>query len=61
MICYQDEKMYGPAPEDVTPEELDERIRKLEMETYGHTFKESESVVSQKIYDVTKKQLVEVS
>lgn len=61
MICYQDEKMYGPAPEDVTPEELDERIRKLEMEIYGHTFKESESVASPKIYDVTKKQLVEVS
>lgn len=62
MICYQDEKLYGPAPADVSPEQLDADIRRLEMEIYGRAMGEpSESVKKPMIYDVTQKQLVEVS
>ena len=36
MICYQDEKLYAPPAEDVSPEELEQRIRELEIKIYGH-------------------------
>lgn len=37
MICYQDEKMYGPPADDVTIDELNSKIRNLEMKLYGKT------------------------
>lgn len=41
MICYQDEKMYGPPVDSMTEEELDMEISKLEKEIYGDkTFKD---------------------
>lgn len=60
MICYQDEKMYGPAPDNITPEQLEQSIRTLEIELYGHTIEEPTKPVKAKIYDVIKKKLVDV-
>ena len=60
MICYQDEKMYGPAPDNITPEQLEQSIRALEIELYGHTIEEPTKPVKAKIYDVTQKKLVDV-
>lgn len=45
LICYQDEKMYGPPPEDITLEELKEKIRKLEIELYGHEIEDCDEPV----------------
>lgn len=60
MICYQDEKIYGPAPSNITPEELDANIRRLEIELYGHPLDEVDVSINSKVYDVTKKQLVDI-
>lgn len=35
MICYQDEKMYGPPVNGMDEKALEEEIKKLEKEIYG--------------------------
>ena len=63
MICYQDEKMYGPPADGVSLDELNEEIKRLELEIYGRELPEVNS--SEKndamIYDVDKGMLVKRS
>ena len=63
MICYQDEKMYGPPADGVSLDELNEGIKRLELEIYGRELPEVNS--SEKndpmIYDVDKGMLVKRS
>lgn len=61
MICYQDEKMYGPPTNGMTVQELDLEIEKLEKEIYGDNMTALKSTVDRKpmIYDVKTGRLVE--
>ena len=61
MICYQDEKTYG-GKTDMTLEEIDCEIERLEMELYGRTFlNDFEKKIERKpmIYDFDQHKLVE--
>lgn len=61
MICYQDEKMYGPPINGMTEKELDIEIKKLEMKIYGEQKKEAKNTNATKkhmIYDVNLGKLV---
>lgn len=62
MICYQDEMLHCKLDEDITAEELQAHIEKLEMELYGRTYpKDYGQDVKRKpmIYDVKLGKLVE--
>jgi len=61
MICYQDEKMYGPPADDMTLEELNNKIMTLELKLYGKSVSSNEpkSVKKPMIYDVNQEKLVE--
>ncbi|MCQ2521942.1 MAG: hypothetical protein MJ105_06145 [Lachnospiraceae bacterium] len=62
MICYQDEKMYGPFVGTITKEQLEDDIRRLEEEIYGEDSLRKEPVEMNKrpmIYDVKLNRLVE--
>lgn len=63
MICYIDEKMYGPPADGVSLDELNEEIKRLELEIFGRELPEVNS--SEKndamIYDVDKGMLVKRS
>lgn len=61
MICYQDEKMYGPPVNGMTAEMLDEEIRKLENEIYGDrkNIERGHSEKKAMIFDVKLGKLVE--
>ena len=62
MICYQDEKMYGPPVEGMTEEQLQAEIEQLEMEIYGRTIPENIGETfqcTQMIYDIELGELVE--
>jgi len=61
MICYQDEKMYGPPADDVTIDELNSKIRNLEMKLYGKTLSDHDCYLEKKpmIYDTKNGTLVE--
>lgn len=63
MICYQDEKMYGPPADGVSIEELDNEIRRLEIEIYGREISEIEAPTKKEpmIFDVEKGMLVKRS
>lgn len=61
MICYQDEKMYGPPANGMTIDMLDEEINKLEKKIYGdRKIKEAEHTNrNPMIFDVKTRTLVE--
>lgn len=60
MICYQDEKMYGPPADGVSIDELNEEIKRLELEIYGRELPEVNNSEKNNamIYDVDKGMLV---
>lgn len=65
MIRYQDEKMYGENAANITIEELDEKINKLELELYGHRLEDisedyDRSNSPQMVYDIRRKELVPI-
>lgn len=57
LICYQDEKMYGPPQEGTTKEALEEKIRELEIKIYGHELSEPSDLKTSggMIYDIEAK------
>lgn len=61
MICYQDEKMYGPPVEGMTVEQLDKEIDRLEKILYGQNML-TDLIGSERkpmVYDVKMGKLVE--
>lgn len=61
MICYQDEKMYGPPANGMDDKTLEEEIKKLEKEIYGERADLANAIPKKKsmIYDVVIGKLVE--
>lgn len=60
MICYQDEKMYGPPANGMDEKTLEEEIKKLEKEIYGDRVDLAKAVFDKKkmIYDVNLGRLI---
>lgn len=61
MICYQDEKMYGPPADGMTIDELNNKIKALEIKLYGKSLsdKDTDSIKKSMIYDVKQGKLIE--